>query len=936
MSGRCMEEMSDTHIPSSPLLAEPLSSRHKLYDSEFTSPSWPSSPQDTHLALPLLEMPEVKDLQSSSEESHIVKIEKPNEKGRRRESGAAPQGSSGQGGISFFQAVGYLTGEMKECRSWLKEKPLAFQFTDWVLRGAAQVMFVNNPLSGLIIFIGLLIQNPWWTIAGGLGTVVSTLTALVLSQDRTAIASGLHGYNGMLVGVLIAVFSEKLDYYWWLLLPVTFTAMSCPVFSSALSSIFSKWDLPVFTLPFNIAVTLYLAATGHYNLFFPTTLVEPVSSVPNITWSEIEMSLLLQAIPTGVGQVYGCDNPWTGGVFLVALFICSPLICLHAAIGSIVGMLAALTVATPFKSIYLGLWSYNCVLSCIAIGGMFYALTWQTHLLALVCALFCAYMGAALSNIMSVVGVPPGTWPFCLSALTFLLLMTNNPAIYKLPLSKVTYPEANRIYYLTVKSSEEEKSLSGAGGKRSHAGGQPPTTSPKADEGSEAVHPKPRNVFHIEWSSIRRRSKVFGKGEHQERRTKDPSPHRYRKPTVEVLDLDTMEESSEIKVETGISKTSWIQSSLAAIGKRVRKALGYITGEMKECGDGLKDKSPVFQFLDWALRGTSQVMFVNNPLSGILIVLGLFIQNPWWAISGCLGTVVSTLTALILSQDKSAIAAGLHGYNGVLVGLLMAVFSDKGDYYWWLLFPVIVMSVSCPILSSALGTIFSKWDLPVFTLPFNIAVTLYLAATGHYNLFFPTKLLQPSSSMPNITWSEVQVPLLLRAIPVGIGQVYGCDNPWTGGIFLIALFISSPLICLHAAIGSAMGMLAALTLATPFDSIYFGLCGFNSTLACIAIGGMFYVITWQTHLLAVSCALFAAYLGAALANVLSVFGLPPCTWPFCLSALTFLLLTTNNPAIYKLPLSKVTYPEANRIYYLSQEKNRRASTITKYQAYDVS
>lgn len=65
-----------------------------------------------------------------------------------------------------------------------------------------------------------------------------------------------------------------------------------PVLSSALNSIFSKWDLPVFTLPFNIAVTLYLAATGHYNLFFPTTLVEPVSSVPNITWTEIEVPLV--------------------------------------------------------------------------------------------------------------------------------------------------------------------------------------------------------------------------------------------------------------------------------------------------------------------------------------------------------------------------------------------------------------------------------------------------------------------------------------------------------------------------------------------------------------------------------------------------------------------------------------------------------------------
>ena len=73
---------------------------------------------------------------------------------------------------------------------------------------------------------------------------------------------------------------------------ISYTSAISPILSSALGTIFSKWDLPVFTLPFNIAVTLYLAATGHYNLFFPTTLVEPVSSVPNITWSEIEMPLV--------------------------------------------------------------------------------------------------------------------------------------------------------------------------------------------------------------------------------------------------------------------------------------------------------------------------------------------------------------------------------------------------------------------------------------------------------------------------------------------------------------------------------------------------------------------------------------------------------------------------------------------------------------------
>ena len=43
---------------------------------------------------------------------------------------------------------------------------------------------------------------------------------------------------------------------------------------------------------------------------------------------------------------------------------------------------------------------------------------------------------------------------------------------------------------------------------------------------------------------------------------------------------------------------------------------------------------------------------------------------------------------------RSTIAAGLHGYNATLVGILMAVFSDKGNYFWWLLFPVCAISMT--------------------------------------------------------------------------------------------------------------------------------------------------------------------------------------------------------------------------------------------------
>ncbi|NXF81659.1 UT2 protein, partial [Sclerurus mexicanus] len=828
----------------------------------------------------------------------------------------------------IHQVFGYLTGEMKEYGEWMKNKPLMVQLVDWILRGTSQVMFVNNPLSGLIILVGLFIQSPWWMLTGCTGTTVSTLTALALSQDRSAITAGLHGYNGILVGLLMAVYSDKGDYYWWLLPPVAVISMACPVLSSALGSIFSKWDLPVFTLPFNIAVTLYLAATGHYNAFFPTTLIKPVTAVPNITWSAINVPLLLQSIPVGVGQVYGCGNPWTGGIFLVALLVASPLICLHAAIGSTVGMFAALSIASPFDSIYLGLHNYNCALACIAIGGMFYALTWQTHLLSLACALFCAYSGAALANALSVLGLPVCTWPFCFSALLFLLISSENPAIYKIPLSKVTYPEANRIYYLRMRRRASESRRE----EQKRKGQKPPDNS-KISTGGTPLKEKCK-VLNLGWKNSMHQYVIRDNpagNDHDRKGSAGPGDHQgivincfvsffpYILPKGQ---NNNMENIVDVKIDTMGERMPVKQNPLSKGGKRVCRAVGYITGDMKEFGAWLKDKPLMIQFIDWVLRGISQVMFVNNPLSGLIVLAGFLLQNPWWTLTGCLGTVVSTLTALILCQDRSAIAAGLHGYNGVLVGSLMAVFSAKGDYHWWLLLPVALLSMTCPIFTSALGSVFCKWDLPVLTLPFNVALTLYQAASGPHNLFFPTTVTQPATATPNFTWTDVEIKMLLQSIPVGVGQVYGCDNPWTGGIFLMALFISSPLICLHAVIGSAVGMLAGLSLATPFSQIYSGLWGYNSSLSCIAIGGMFYSLTWQTHLLAVACALFSAYLGAAVTSMLSVFGVPSGTWSFCLSALTFLLITTNNSAIYKLPLSKVTYPEANRAYYLKMRKHQ--------------
>ncbi|XP_026153599.1 urea transporter 1-like [Mastacembelus armatus] len=356
-----------------------------------------------------------------------------------------------------FRAVGLFTGDMGLCRRWVKRQAVVIQLLDWIFRAVAQVMFVNNPLSGLLITAGLLLQSPWWALNGLLGTLVSTISAILLGQNREAVSAGLCGYNGTLVGMLMAVFSAKGSWYWWLLLPNIFMSMLCPVVSSALSSVANKWDLPIFTFPFNILMYLHIAATGASHPYFPELDIQPSNHLHSLNDSmeNLSISQLFLSVPVGVGQVYGCDSPWTGGLILLALLLCSPVICFHAMLGSAAGMLSGLALAAPHKDIYSGLWGYNSALSCIAVGGVFYVITWQTHLLALICALFCAYMTSAFSKLMSMLALPACTWPFCLSTLIFLLISSEIPAICRLPLSVVSYPEENRRYQRQLKASEK-------------------------------------------------------------------------------------------------------------------------------------------------------------------------------------------------------------------------------------------------------------------------------------------------------------------------------------------------------------------------------------------------------------------------------------------------------------------------------------------------
>ena len=101
---------------------------------------------------------------------------------------------------------------------------------------------------------------------------------------------------------------------------------------------------------------------------------------------------------------------------------------------------------------------------------------------------------------------------------------------------------------------------------------------------------------------------------------------------------------------------------------------GTMPGFAKACSQHL-----VTRWADAFFRGAGQVVFANNPLSGVFIVAALFAAvadgaSPAVAVCGVLGLLGATAAAVLLRMDRNALQSGLFGYNGCLAGLGAATF----------------------------------------------------------------------------------------------------------------------------------------------------------------------------------------------------------------------------------------------------------------------
>ncbi|MGG2396186.1 urea transporter [Pseudomonas sp. SH1-B] len=124
------------------------------------------------------------------------------------------------------------------------------------------------------------------------------------------------------------------------------------------------------------------------------------------------------------------------------------------------------------------------------------------------------------------------------------------------------------------------------------------------------------------------------------------------------------------------------------------------------------------QLLQAILRGLGQVIFLDSPLAGLCLLIGLRLVDGRTALWALLGSSSGLVLAIAHGWPSDGVLAGLYGYNAALAAIALA------QVHRCSVAPAVGI-----ILAPFLQPGFSALGLPALTMPFILACWLIKAST---------------------------------------------------------------------------------------------------------------------------------------------------------------------------------------------------------------
>jgi urea transporter len=286
-----------------------------------------------------------------------------------------------------------------------------------------------------------------------------------------------------------------------------------------------------------------------------------------------------------------------------------------------------------------------------------------------------------------------------------------------------------------------------------------------------------------------------------------------------------------------------------------------------------------------SLKGFSQVMLVDNAISGSLILLGIILHSPLLGLMAFVSSFIGTVIGKYFG-DVDTVRKGIYGFNSLLTGVAVMLFLTN-ELRWTIVF---IAAAAAALLKVVLLDTFNIKKVPLLTVPFVLVTwTGLLFAYSIELLNINATFVITSPSKWNLL-SEGTTPNMISGLVKGIGEVFLIDNFWTGSLIFLALLWAGWRYGVYAMAGSLLSWLTAYSIGVDTELLDLGLYNYNAVLTMIAVGLMFDEKKRKFPLTGIIAAIMTVPVAAGMDMLLAPIGLPALTSPFIVTTWMFLIV----------------------------------------------
>lgn len=295
----------------------------------------------------------------------------------------------------------------------------------------------------------------------------------------------------------------------------------------------------------------------------------------------------------------------------------------------------------------------------------------------------------------------------------------------------------------------------------------------------------------------------------------------------------------------------------------------------------------IYLYLEGILNSYSQIFFSKNKALAYLLLFSSFF-HVYAGLSGLLAIIFTQFIAAFFGYNKLLIKDGTYTYNSLMVGMALGHFYAINLPYISLL---LIASLFTFFLSIWMLSLLGKWNLPILSIPFLIAVWMIILSAQNFYVFKQLSDTTTSLFLLIGITSEfnLQLPDIILIYFKSLGAIFFQYNIVAGILISIGLFFFSRIAFLLSFLGFYAGFLFYSSFEGDVSELIYSYIGFNFILTSIALGGFFIVPSKKSFLLILLLIPLIALLISSLSTLFIGIKLPLYSLPFNIVVLLILV-----------------------------------------------